>query len=107
MMRAAGVTGPIVPWDDVLHEGPVPAGLNTAALREVRANFLAACGWESRNKLARSLAERDAALDRGAEEIVLWFEHDLYDQLHVLQILDRLPIDGPPRVTAVPDDDYL
>jgi hypothetical protein len=107
MMRAAGVTGPIVPWDDVLHEGPVPAGLNTAALSEVRANFLAACGWESRNKLARQLAERDAALDRGAEEIVLWFEHDLFDQLHVLQILDRLPIDGPPRVTAVPDDDYL
>jgi hypothetical protein len=107
MMRAAGVTGPIVPWDDVLHEGPVPAGLNTAALREVRANFLAACGWEPRHQLARSLAERDAALERGAEEIVLWFEHDLYDQLHVLQILDRLPIDGPPRITAVPDDDYL
>jgi hypothetical protein len=107
MMRAAGVTGPIVPWDDVLHEGPVPAGLNTAALRDVRASFLAGCGWDARERIVRLLAERDAALDRGAEEIVLWFEHDLFDQLHVLQILDRLPIDGPPRVTAVPDDDYL
>ena len=46
---------------------------------------------------------RRAAVD----EIVLWFEHDLYDQLHLLQILDRLPLDGGPRVTAVPADDYL
>jgi hypothetical protein len=37
----------------------------------------------------------------------LWFEHDLYDQLQLLQILDRLSMDIPPRVTAVPDDRYL
>lgn len=24
------------------------------------------------------------------EEVVLWFEHDLYDQLQLVQILDRL-----------------
>ena len=30
-MREAGIDGTIVPWDDVLHEGPVPAGLNIAA----------------------------------------------------------------------------
>jgi len=107
MMRAAGVDGAIVPWDDVLHEGPVPAGLNTAALRDVRASFLAACGWDSRERIVRMLAERDAALEAPVEEITLWFEHDLYDQLHLLQILERLPIDGPPRVTAVPDDEYL
>ncbi len=107
MMRTAGVDGPIVPWDDILHEGPVPAGLNTAALRDVRANFLAACGWDSRERIARQLAERDAALDIAVDEIVLWFELDLYDQLQVLQILDRLPLDGPPRITAVPADEHL
>jgi len=107
MMRAAGVEGRVVPWDDVLHEGPVPAGLNIAALRDVRTDFLASCGWDSRQNIARRLAERDAALEAPFDEIVLWFEHDLYDQLQVLQILDRLPMDGPPRITAVPDGDYL
>jgi hypothetical protein len=117
-MREAGVPGAIVSWDDVLHEGPVPFGLTPDAMRERRAAFLAACGWGSMDAIGRRLAERDAAFDqaigppssaspRPADEIVLWFERDLFDQLQRLQILDRLPIDGPPRVTAVPDDEYL
>lgn len=108
-MRAAGIVGAIVPWDDVLHEGPVPAGLSIAAMRETRAEFLASCGWGSRDAIHRSLATRDAALEQleRIDEIVLWFEHDLFDQLQLLQILNRLPIDGGPPVTAVPGDDYL
>jgi hypothetical protein len=116
-MREAGIAGHIVPWDDVLHEGPVRAGLNVAAMREARADFLASCGWGSRDEILRSLGARDASLEAASsgirvhglhvDEIVLWFEHDLYDQLQLLQILDRLPTDGGPAVTAVPDDDYL
>jgi hypothetical protein len=109
VMREVGVAGPIVPWDDVLHEGPVPTGLGIAALRERRAGFLAACSWGPAEAIARSLAGRDAALDDLArvDEITLWFEHDLYDQLQLLQILDRLPLDGSPQLTAVPDDEFL
>ena len=109
LMREAGIAGTIVPWDDVLHEGPVRAGLNVAAMRDVRADFLAGCGWGSRNEIVRTLAARDATLEdlRRIDEIVLWFEHDLYDQLQLLQILDRLPLDGGPLLTAVPGDDYL
>lgn len=120
-MRSAGITGTIVPWEDVLHEGPVPQGLNVAAMRDRRAEFLAACGWGKSVELCRMLGERDAALEFAAaridparpesgarvEEIVLWFEFDLYDQLQLLQILERLPLDGTPRVTAVADDAYL
>jgi hypothetical protein len=123
LMREAGITGPIIPWDDVLHEGPVPIGLNSVALRERRAEFLASCGWGPLEQIRRSLETRDRTLDaatgRGeevprtdghfdrADEIVLWFEHDLFDQLQLIQILHRLPMDGLPRVTAVPADDYL
>ena len=62
----------------------------------------------SRDAIARQLAERDHALAAAAavDEIVLWFEHDLYDQLQVLQIVDRLEPSGP-TVTAVPADTYL
>jgi hypothetical protein len=109
-IRDAGIGGRIVPWEDALHEGPVPAGLGVAALGSVRADFLAACGWGRREELAREIEHRDEALNRAAaaaQEIVLWFEHDLYDQLHLLQILDRLPVDGPPRITAVSPSTYL
>jgi hypothetical protein len=120
-MREAGVDGAIVPWDDVLHEGPVPLGLNVAAMRERRADFLAGCGWGKAEAISRVLADRDRAVENAAtrldsaradsrtrvDEIVLWFEFDLFDQLQLLQILERLPLDGTPRVTAVPDDEYL
>lgn len=42
------------------------------------------------------------ALDE--DEVVLWFEHDLYDQLHLVQILDRL---DHPRASTVLAGDYL
>ena len=109
LMREAGVGGRVVPWNDVLHEGPVPIGLNPAAMRDRRADFLASCGWGSAEAIARDLAARDAALAdlTDVDEVTLWLEHDLYDQLQLLQILDRLPLDGTPRVSAVPDDEYL
>jgi hypothetical protein len=118
-MRDAGITGTILPWDDVLHEGPVPEGLGPAALRERRAAFIAGCGWGPLESIRRSLTERDSILEhavrggalspsgRPIDEIVLWLEHDLYDQLQRLQILDRVPLDGTPRISAVRDDDYL
>jgi hypothetical protein len=109
-LAAARITGgvpagDVLPWRDVLHEGPVPPGLGDAELREARAEFLAAPGWSERAQVLRFLEERDARLDAAAgnEEIVLWFEPDLYDQLQLLQVLDRLARHdtGSARVSAV------
>src|SRR5688572_23772627 len=82
---AAGI-GPAIAWQDVLHEGPVPAGLNADELRHVRAEFLARCGWGEAASIAAEMHARDTALLE-ADEVTLWFEHDLYDQLQLLQIL--------------------
>jgi hypothetical protein len=108
-----GVPGRIVPWDDVLHEGPVPGGLGLPELRRRRAEFLA-INWGDVADIERGLASRDQAVIEAAEgdEIVLWFEHDLYDQLHVLQVLDLLHATRPGQpltavVTAILADDYL
>lgn len=81
----------IVVWRDVLHEGPIPTGISDAELREVRAAFLASKGWGAETDVLTQFAERDAALaDYGAyDEVVLWFEHDLYDQLQLMQVLSR------------------
>lgn len=93
LIRDAGLPGEILPWRDVLHEGPVPAGLDPAALRRVRAEFIAASGWAPFEQVLADFERRDAALERalaGGDEITLWFEHDLYDQLQLAQILDWL-----------------
>jgi hypothetical protein len=87
------VPGEVLPWRDVLHEGPVPAGLAPAELNRERARFLADHAPAAPDEVLRDLEARDRALAdaaAGGGEIVLWFEHDLYDQLQLLQVLDRL-----------------
>lgn len=101
LIREAVPGAEILCWDDVLHEGPVPAG-STVALREARARFLAACGWALYADAFRSLEERDA-LVASAPEVTLWFEHDLFDQLQLLQALDT--VRG--RTWLVQTDTYL
>ena len=100
----ADLGGEILPWRDVLHEGPVPAGLDDLGLRARRARFLGGPEPAAVNRVLRDLEERDARLAiPHRDEIVLWFEPDLYDQLQLLQILERLSRDdlAGTRVTAV------
>ena len=93
LIRRAGLEGDLSIWADVLHEGPVPGAISYEALRDVRAAYLAeAFAGETYEKTAAELRSWDAALMRREpnEEIVLWFEHDLFDQLNLIQLLDRL-----------------
>lgn len=91
-MREARIGGEILPWRDILHEGPVPASLSLEELSAVRAQFLARRGWMPEEELRAAFSARDAVLRRHADfkTVVLWFEHDLYDQLQLLQVLDFL-----------------
>jgi hypothetical protein len=104
-----GVGGEVIPWDDVLHDGPVPGGVSEPELRRLRASFLANGRPDRAGEIERSLEARDRALEQGAssgQEVVLWFEHDLYDQLQLLQVLDRLS-QITDYVTVVLANDYL
>jgi redox-sensitive transcriptional activator SoxR len=88
-LRQTGLGGAVLSWQDVLHEGPVPAGLRSKLLRE-RAAFLSACGWGNKRAILSSLERRDRQfLDalRARANVVLWFEHDLYDQLQLIDAL--------------------
>src|SRR3954452_24704079 len=87
--------GEVLTWDDVLHEGPVPAQ-EPAALRETRARFLAAAGFTDLATARARLTARDERLDAldFSTKLVLWFEHDLSDQLLLIQVLDRLALGG-------------
>ena len=88
-LRQTALGGAVLPWQDVLHEGPVPA-LPRQKLLQTRARFLADCGWGRQQALLSSLRRRDRQLLEALREnvqVVLWFEHDLYDQLQLLDVL--------------------
>ena len=88
-LRQTGLEGDSFAWRDVYHEGPVRSGERSRMI-DARAAFLASCGWGDEATVRSELLARDAhfvdAL-RDGREIVLWFEHDLYDQLQLTDVL--------------------
>jgi hypothetical protein len=103
------VSGTFLPWRDVLHEGPVRAGLSLEELSHERAAFIASAGWGAAQKVHAEFQTRDAAFRRAGEhdELVLWFEHDLYDQLQLVQVLDGLADLRGPQISLVCEPEYL
>src|SRR4051794_5004028 len=89
-MSEAALPGEYLAWNDVLHDGQVPGGLSLTALSDVRARTLASFGWGDYELIHGEFERRDQTLAefRQHEEVVLWFEHDLYDQLQLIQLLD-------------------
>src|SRR5579863_6632474 len=101
-LAAAGIPGARSIWADPLYEGPVPGGLDDAALLDLRARYLGpADAPESDMRAWRSPLERDQSYD----ELILWFEHDLFDQLNLVQLLtwirDHLPAAKPVSLICI------
>jgi hypothetical protein len=103
-LRQTALGGAVLPWLDALHEGPVPA-VPRHELLETRARFLAECGWGNEQALVSSLERRDLQLLEsvgGGVQVVLWFEHDLYDQLQLIDALTLAnTIDATPELIVV------
>ena len=89
-LSEAGVEGKIISWRDVLHEGPVDSSLSLEELSKQRARFIAERRWDDFAHVSGDFAERDRVIQHldYFDEVVLWFEDDLYDQLQLIQLLD-------------------
>ncbi|WP_299877930.1 hypothetical protein [uncultured Cocleimonas sp.] len=103
IMQQAGIAGDFLPWRDVLHDGPVPEGLSLEELSEVRTQFIVDCGWGKLENIRSSFIERDDTLKsfESYDKVILWFEHDLYDQLQIIQILDWFEQNQPVNSTQL------
>jgi hypothetical protein len=111
LLAKAGILGTHLAWRDGLNDGPVPFGFSLEKTSETRAQYLASRGYGSPIKLIHDFERRDTQVRRAAEfeEVVLWFEHDLYDQLQLLQALtslEELKLE-PGRVATIQSDHYL
>jgi hypothetical protein len=102
-LPGTGLAQRVLYWRDVLHEGPVPA-VGPEELRRIRAAFLLRGDADDRAEGTSMFLDRDRTLAANRDgRYVLWFEADLYDQLQIIQILDRLAGLGVPaaRITLI------
>lgn len=90
LMHAANLPGDYLPWRDVLHEGPVPENKSLEELSKIRTSYIVGRGWGTADAISESFITRDRQLKNchHYDKVILWFEHDLYDQLQILQVLD-------------------
>lgn len=92
-LAQTGIPGARSIWADPLYEGPVPAGVSDDELVAIRTHFLLGSNapdddQDRWNDLRRW---REVIEDRGSyDELVLWYEHDLFDQLNLIQLLSWL-----------------
>jgi hypothetical protein len=91
LIESSGLPGRTEVWADPLNEGPVPGNVSDDELVMVRARFLAPSA-DASDAVADDLRRWRAAVDddSGYDELVLWFEHDLFDQLNLIQLLAHL-----------------
>lgn len=98
-LSLADLPGEIRVWADALDQGPLlPVG--DADHRRARGEFWAARGVPDAEQ---RLATADQGLDEAAaaEELILWYEHDLFDQLALCRILSRLARRGLPQTLTL------
>jgi hypothetical protein len=106
-LALADLPGDIRVWADALDVGPV-LPVSDAEHYRLRGEYWASRGHGSAADSAAKLADWDRGVDEaaaGTEELILWFEHDLFDQLALARLLSRLARRGlPPTLTIVSID---
>ncbi len=115
-LSLADLPGDIRVWADALDQGPL-LPLPREAFRQERARFLAPAVGTGVEAVVAQLATWDQALELGAAaqggELVLWYEHDLFDQLALCRLLyllatseggGELPLEQVAQLTMVSID---
>lgn len=93
-IAAAGIPGARSIWADPLSDGPVPGGLSDDELMDVRAGFLSGPEHTHQEVLEVLRRWRAVIAEGQYDELVLWFEHDLFDQLNLIQLLSWMHDDA-------------
>src|SRR5581483_4435346 len=89
-LKEAGLPGEFIKWADPLCQGPAPSGLSGTAWRAVRTNFISDQFGIPFQQALSDYTKMDQALARfrDHEEVVLWFEHDLFCQIILIYLID-------------------
>jgi hypothetical protein len=88
--KQSPLEGEHLAWREELVEGPTPANLDAAEWRKVRGQHLCKSYGLDLKECERELLDQEKKLAsfQQHEEVVLWFEHDLFCQIHLLYLLN-------------------
>lgn len=87
-----GIPGDIIIWREMLCEGPTQANLDTPEFFDLRKNFLCKTYNISPEDYDSQFIEElnKLTISNGYEEIVLWFEFDLFSHINMLAVINHL-----------------
>ena len=90
ILRRSRLRGEHLVWREALIAGPTPIGLSPEEWQRSRANFLAESYGVNVKQCLKELVEQEEALKsfKDHEEVILWFEHDLFCQILLIYLLD-------------------
>lgn len=96
-LSLADLPGEIVVWADSLDQGPLLPVSDDEHYR-IRSEF-----WKSRGADGSKVQQYDRDVDAAlaADEVILWFEHDLFDQLALIRLLSRMQRRGLPKQLTI------
>jgi hypothetical protein len=89
-LRESPIPGEVSTYGDLMNEGPAPAGLDAEEWRNIRARFMAEAGYASPEEARQYLkaCESTLAAFPRHEEVVIWLDHRLTDQLILIKVLE-------------------
>src|SRR6266850_6811366 len=88
--KKSNIPGEHLAWREAMVCGPTPTGLSAEEFLQLRAKHLSGAYGVSLEQCERDLRAQAEGLARflGHEEVVLWFEHDLFCQVHLIYLLN-------------------
>ena len=88
--KQSSLPGEHFAWRESLITGPTPAGVGGNEWRSVRAQHLSKAYGVNLQECERGLLDQEKKLSSSEEheELVLWFEHDLFCQTNLLYLLN-------------------
>jgi hypothetical protein len=108
--RNASIPGDHLAWREALVCGPAPGLMSEEEFHQTRAAHLAQAFGVEFEKAQSELREQRLALSRFVEheEVVLWFEHDLFCQVQLIYLLDWFAKHEPgkTRLSAISIDRF-
>ncbi len=89
VMKAAALKGDVAVWREMLCEGPTLAAVGTPHFWDVRESYFQAIGIDNYRDETQSQFDTIARFAE-YDEVILWFEYDLFCQINMVALLHYL-----------------
>ncbi|MPZ17349.1 MAG: sigma-70 family RNA polymerase sigma factor [Luteitalea sp.] len=89
-LRESAIPGDVSVYGDLMYEGPAPAGLDDEAWFDIRAHFIVEAGYTTLEEARQYLKayENTLAAFSQNDEVVMWLDNKLSNQLILIKVLD-------------------